>query len=60
MFAEILRFKYIGKRMLQEDDVVYLEKTSRHFCQHFMRRTTQQTFLVKKTRNKLKPYFSSF
>ena len=24
----------------------YLEQPSRHFCQHFMRRTTQQTFLT--------------
>ena len=24
----------------------YLEQPSRHFCQHFMRRTTQQTFLA--------------
>ena len=24
----------------------YLEEPNRHFCQHFMRRTTQQTFLA--------------
>ena len=41
----------------------YLEQTSRHFCQHFMRRTTQQFLLAinlasqQKTTTKL--YFSS-
>ena len=26
----------------------YLKERNRHFCQHFMRRTTQQTLLAKK------------
>ena len=45
MFAEILRFKLTRERMLHEDDVL-LEEPNRHFCQHFMRRTTQQTLLA--------------
>ena len=31
--------------MIQENDVL-LEQPSRHFCQHFMRKTTQQTLLA--------------
>ena len=46
MFAEILSFKEIGQRMLHEDDVLPRGTASRHFCQHFIRRTTQQTFSV--------------
>ena len=40
----------------------YLEQPSRHFCQHFMRRTTQQTFLainLASQQKTTKLYFSS-
>ena len=40
----------------------YLEHPSRHFCQHFMRRTTQQTFLtinLASQQKTTKLYFSS-
>ena len=40
----------------------YLEKPSRHFCQHFMRRTTQQTLLainLASQQKTTKPHFSS-
>ena len=40
----------------------YLEQPSRHFCQHFMRRTTQQTFLAVNLASQQKTtklYFSS-
>ena len=40
----------------------YLEKPSRHFCQHFMRRTTQQTLLainLASQQKTTKLYFSS-
>ena len=40
----------------------YLEQPSRHFCQHFMRRTTQQTLSAIKLmsqQKKTKLYFSS-
>ena len=43
MFAEILRFKETRERMLHEDDVLF-RGTESPFFQHFMRRTTQQTF----------------
>ena len=62
MFAEILRFKETGKRMLQEDDVLPRATDPLFSSQQFMRRTTQQTFLTislasqKKT---TKLYFSS-
>ena len=45
MFAEILRFKSTGKRMIQQGDVLP-RATEPPFCQHFMRRTTQQTLLA--------------
>ena len=41
---------------------LYLEQPGRHFCQHFMRRTTQQTFLAINLafqQKKTKLYFSS-
>ena len=41
MFAEILRFKSTRERMRSEDDVL---PRGTDFRQHFMRRTTQQTF----------------
>ena len=47
--------------MLREDDV-YLEQPSRYFCQLFMRRTTQQTFLTINLASQQKTsklYFSS-
>ena len=40
----------------------YLEEPNRHFCQHFMRRTTQQTFLainLASQQKTTKLYFSS-
>ena len=40
----------------------YLEQPSRHFCQHFMQRTTQQTFLainLASEQKTTKLYFSS-
>ena len=40
----------------------YLEEPNRHFCQHFMRRTTQQTFLainLASQQKTVKLYFSS-
>ena len=40
----------------------YLEQPSRHFCQHFMGRTTQQTLLainLASQQKKTKLYFSS-
>ena len=40
----------------------YLEQPSRHFCQHFMRRTTQQTFFtinLARQQKTTKLYFSS-
>ena len=40
----------------------YLEEPNRHFCQHFMRRTTQQTLLainLASQQKKTKLYFSS-
>ena len=40
----------------------YLEKPSRHFCQHFLRRTTQQTFCainLARQQKTTKLYFSS-
>ena len=43
MFAEILRFKETRERMLHGDDVLF-RGTESPFFQHFMRRTTQQTF----------------
>ena len=45
MFAEIIRFKKKEKEC-DKKTTSYLEQPSRHFCQHLMRRTTQQTFLA--------------
>ena len=51
-----------GKIILQKDDS-YLEQPSRHFCQQFLRRTTQQTFLailnLASQQKTTKLYFSS-
>ena len=43
MFAEILRSSKHEKECYMKT-TSYLEEPNRHFCQHFMRRTTQQTF----------------
>ena len=48
--------------MIQEDDVLPRASPSRHFCQHFMRRTTQQTLLainLASQEKTTKLYFSS-
>ena len=61
MFAEIYVSSKQEKRITQEDDVLH-RATEPPFCQHFMRRTTQQNLLAVNLASKQKTtklYFSS-
>ena len=55
-------FQVNRKKKLYRKTTSYLEQPSRHFCQHFMRRTTQQTLLainLASQQKTTKLYFSS-
>ena len=63
--SKCLQKFYVSSKKVKEcyrKTTSYLEQRSRHFCRHFMRRTTQQTFLainLASQQKTTKLYFSS-